>query len=526
MVKRRHAAVLVGFGAVSLVVAAVGCGWIVGVEELPGKDSASGGAGGNSAQSSGANMGSTSTGSTSSGSCSECGKADWTKTLKGDGDQVLDDIAINIGNGYIAIAGNLVGPSGQTVFGDACPSNGTCPLVHQGGNDAFVAMIDAEGFPLWSQSLGDGADQSGAGVAVDKNNNTTVVGSFAGTINPGMINPDGGTQTMSKGLSDVFVVRYDASGKHLASNFFGDLKDQFAQDVVVDDKGDIIVVGFFEGSFSFNGGANMLTAVGGYDMFIAKLRSDLSYAWSHRFGVLGKDSNSSAVALQGADSIIMTGNYSGKIDFGNGMMVGNDVTNSLAVVKFDLDGNTVWSKSFACSGTPEARAVVTDSVGDVYVTGLYDGMLNFVDGNNPMLTAADSKDAFVTKLNGMTGKALWSQSFGGAGNQSGESIAVTPDGQNVYVTGALAGSAPFNGNTLTSAGGDDVFLLHYDVIGTEKCGNRFGNDLSQKGQALVINGTGKLLLGSNYQGSLDMGCLSSTSAGGTDVSLTLLTPTP
>ena len=66
---------------------------------------------------------------------------------------------------------------------------------------------------------------------------------------------------------------------------------------------------------------------------------------------------------------------------------------------------------------------------------------------------------------------LWSQRFGDTNDQYGYSGAFDPSG-NVAMTGYFDGTVDFGGGTLTSAGSDDIFLVKFGpTVGVEEEGD-------------------------------------------------------
>src|SRR5439155_17823959 len=65
------------------------------------------------------------------------------------------------------------------------------------------------------------------------------------------------------------------------------------------------------------------------------------------------------------------------------------------VVKFDPAGNVLWSRSFGDILDDTPRAVATDASGNVFVTGDFEGTVNF--GGGPV-TSVDALDGCLVKL--------------------------------------------------------------------------------------------------------------------------------
>ncbi len=137
--------------------------------------------------------------------------------------------------------------------------------------------------------------------------------------------------------------------------------------------------------------------------------------------------------------------------------------------------------------------------GSIYVTGAFFGTATFgrqgeTDGQVVTLTAASSLgDIFVARFNPDC-SCLWAKRAGGVGDDSGNGIAVAPDGS-VYVTGSFAQSATFGAGepvhtTLTALGQTDVFVAHYNADGTLNLATSAG------GVGGVASGSGVAVAGS------------------------------
>ncbi len=101
----------------------------------------------------------------------------------------------------------------------------------------------------------------------------------------------------------------------------------------------------------------------------------------------------------------------------------------------------------------QGTAVATDSSGNVYITGTWEGTQNF---GGTSLTSHGADDAYVAKYSS-TGVLQWVADFGGGGSTvTTAGIAVDSAG-NVYTTGYFQGTTYFNGfagtDSLTSSNG-------------------------------------------------------------------------
>ena len=109
-----------------------------------------------------------------------------------------------------------------------------------------------------------------------------------------------------------------------------------------------------------------------------------------------------------------------------------------------------------------ANGVVTDSSGNVYVTG---GAKGGLDGN----TSAGNTDLFMLKYNS-SGTKQWTKQFGSSGRDSANAIAMDSSG-NLYVAGMTFGGLDWN----TNSGANDFFVVKYNSSGTKQWTKQLGS---------------------------------------------------
>src|SRR5262249_19568089 len=136
------------------------------------------------------------------------------------------------------------------------------------GVSIFLVELDPFGVPVptWCKAFGlSGAANVGRSLAVDGAGDVIVTGTIRGPT--GAADFGGGVLT-SAGEQDVFLAKFDATGKYLWAKRFGDTNVQTVSDVSVDQNDNIVIGGTFRGSIDFGSGA--LTSAGDYDVFVAK----------------------------------------------------------------------------------------------------------------------------------------------------------------------------------------------------------------------------------------------------------------
>ncbi len=98
--------------------------------------------------------------------------------------------------------------------------------------------------------------------------------------------------------------------------------------------------------------------------------------------------------------------------------------------------NLEWANSNGSTSVDVAETVITDDLGNVYITGYYNGTVDFDPGVGVSnLSSLGSYDIYVQKLDPL-GNLLWVKSMGGPLLDRPYDIACSSSGD-VYVTGVF-----------------------------------------------------------------------------------------
>lgn len=183
-----------------------------------------------------------------------------------------------------------------------------------------------------------------------------------------------------------------------------------------------------------------------------------------------------------------------------------------------------WANSFGDSSNDTGLSILTDSSGNIYTAGSFQGTVDFDPGTGiDNHTSLGEQDPFIQKTDEF-GNLLWAKSFGGINAVIGKTIKLDVSG-NIYVTGHFKGTADFDPGTatvnLTSQGDYDVFLLKLDTNGNFLWAKSFGGISDDLVISMTVDATGNIYSTGYYSGTVDFdpsaGTTNITSAGGEDV---------
>ncbi|MDI1475898.1 carboxypeptidase regulatory-like domain-containing protein [Polyangium sp. y55x31] len=251
------------------------------------------------------------------------------------------------------------------------------------GDGVYAVKLDPSGKHLWSNSFGGGWHGDTA-TAVDSAGHVIITGSFEGTVD------FGGGPLVSAGNADIFVVELDAGGNHEWSRSFGDGSGQFANAVVIDGAGDIVITGTLDGTVDFGGGPFTGSA---QELWVAKFNTVGSHLWSRHFG--GATSDRHTTAIDSTGNVLLLGYFHGTVDLGGGPFTSSVDYVDGFVAKFGANGDHLWSTSFRHRTSMGGGGIATDAAGNVLLTGGIDGISDF--GLGPV-GIADAPTMFVAKL--------------------------------------------------------------------------------------------------------------------------------
>jgi hypothetical protein len=287
----------------------------------------------------------------------------------------------------------------------------------------------------------------------------------------------------------------------------GGTSSDLGYSVVVDDGGNVIVTGSFQGTVNL-GGSNLISA-GSSDIFLAKFSPAGQHLWSTSFGGSSGDFPETVATAPNGD-VLLVGRFQNTMTVGATSMTsaGNY---DIFVARFSSTGAAQWARRYGSTLADLAASVASDSAGNAIVTGYFRGTVNF--GGSNLVTPFDGLDTFLLKLS-VTGAHLWSKNFGSTSDDRGMGVAVDIN-DDILLTGYYLGQVNFGGTGLNSAGDHDVYLAKFRADGSHVWSKRLGGMFNDIAAKVAVDGMGNVVASGYFWMSTDMegGTLSATAYG-------------
>ena len=252
--------------------------------------------------------------------------------------------------------------------------------------------------------------------------------------------------------------------------------------------------------------SNLLISV----CFILGTKSQ-TFEWALSMGSNVGESSAEAVEADGTGSVFIAGYYSGTIFYdplSSGVSRANQGGRDLFIGKYDLNGS---NDRFAYGGglfDDQVNDLALDDAGNVYVTGSFMDFGSFFNPPN-FLMSNGGKDIFIIKMDN-TLNVIWIVQIGGTADDEGYGLTVD-DAGNIYVTGSFQGTnvdfdpaaGVANVFAMSSAGGDDMFILKLDPAGNFLAAQQIGGLGNDRGMSIAHDGSNLVYATGYFESSVD-----------------------
>jgi hypothetical protein len=425
---------------------------------------------------------------------------EYSTYLGGDLDDVGHGIAVDA-SGHVYVTGATASPnfpalSTQTSF--------------RGKNDVFITKINVTGTStlIYSTYLGGNDIDIGYGIALDNAGNAYVTGSTKSEDFPttsSILDPGRGTANKE---IDAFVTKVNSDGTLAYSTYVGGLLNDTSFAIAVDVMGNAYITGdTFSSNFPTTASAYQSKIADGPsgqlgDAFVTKINpTGTSILYSTFLGGSQADKGH-GLTLDGS-GVYITGETSSE-DFATTTAAfqqrrssGGAINTDAFITKIDTNStgtsSLVYSTYLGGSDDDIGLSIAVDGSSNAYVTGRTESSDFPVDATSPVkIGKSGTGDAFVTKVDPMGSKRLYSFFLGGSDFDEGRGISVDGSG-NAYVTGEThSNDFPLQfPHQKDSAGRAELFITKIDPPGGfTPYSTYLGGAGDDHGNAIAVGGTG------------------------------------
>jgi hypothetical protein len=264
----------------------------------------------------------------------------------------------------------------------------------------------------------------------------------------------GVTSSFGAGSYDTYLFKIDAGGNCVWAKTYGGWNDDYGNCARQTTDGGYIMAG---GSRSFS-----FIVFNGY---IIKTDANGDCVWARTYG--GDISTYFSSVLQiGDGGYVLSGHYN----------------NYVLLMKVDSNGDCVWSRNFGGINANEGASMQNTSDGGYIIAG-----------RTSLFSAAGDYDVYLIKTDA-NGDCVWTRTFGGNGDDQGQSVQQTIDGG--YIISAYT--------TSYGAGGKDVYLIKTDASGNLTWYKTFGGSGDEEGYSVLQTSDGGYIV-TGYTNSFGAG---------------------
>jgi hypothetical protein len=368
------------------------------------------------------------------------GVLQWVQSAGGTEKDSVQSIAVD-GNGNVYLTG---------IYKSAITFE-TTTIYATGDNDIFLAKYNASGVFQWARTAGGQGSDAGTGVVTDAGNNVYVVGFYSNTA------AFGAFSKTSLGMRDIFLAKYNSSGIPQWVVSAGGANDDFGSAIAIDASANIYITGSFKAGVKF-GSISAAADPNYYDVFVAKYDPvALNWAWVKEDLTGSNNEYSQRIAVDLNGNIFVTGYYYGSVSFASTSKASKGGAD-MFIIKYNSLGASQWLQTAGGTGFDSGQGLVTDTNGNVYVTGFFsypNATFGTIVKDNRGLN-----DAYVVRYE-PNGSNPGVKTFGSLRNDVAKDIATDSAG-NIFITGSYSNTVVFDKNAKTSQGGEDIFIIRID----------------------------------------------------------------
>ncbi len=281
----------------------------------------------------------------------------------------------------------------------------------------------------------------------------------------------------------------------------------------LDPNGNRLITGWYNGTLDFDPSSNttsLVSTTNTQDIFVAKYDPQGNLKFAISIGNAQTIETGTSIHHQPiGDQIIVTGRFSGTVDFDPGAGTFNMVSSGQDAFILVLDKNGLFVNAVKIGGasTDDINKVLVSSTGDIFVWGNFVGTVDVDPGaGTTNLTSQPSTafNTFLARYNNTLTSTYWAYSLGA---QISARLLLTAN--NLYLTSNTNSVADYNFAaevaTITNKNGSgDGIVAKYDLNGGLVWLKTFGGDFLESAPSIAVDASDKIYLTGYFYGTVDL----------------------
>ncbi|MFN5093445.1 MAG: T9SS type A sorting domain-containing protein [Bacteroidota bacterium] len=384
----------------------------------------------------------------------------------------------------------------------------------------------------FSISFSSSGDDRGRALAIDDFGNSFVTGSFSNQISVG------GSALNSNGGTDIYVTKFDVFGNVSWTKQIGGSGNDAGRDITLDNAGNVILVGYFNGSVDFNPGigAFQLNSYGMGDGFLLKLDSTGDFVYAGNIGGSDEDRVETVSYDPLYDDIAIGGWFQGVADispnpetdlnFGSSLVYSHGATDFFVSMLDNEYPNSSFYYGWARGGIADdyLQEISFDNDGNLVLLGDFSENVNFAPLGVTLYGGGIS--GFLGKFD-WDGDPYWVKNVILGGTTYG--LCVRPD-NSIACSGVYYYTGNFEYSNLdqfgNDLGGQNISLESTSIDGFVATFNSAGIFLNLKNfvcdgydgiYSLTSDESGNVYMAGDFENIMNVGGINLSSSGSSDI---------
>lgn len=403
----------------------------------------------------------------------------------------------------------------SAIFDVAYPGNLYMPL--------FILKLDSAGNHLWSGII-PGVDHRTEELQIDLEGNVFIAGMFGDTLDFDISDTGVSIRHAIAPYDDAFLLKLNPDGEFQWVKTFGGSGSLSVRDIAVDHSGNILFTGPAEGNNLVFHPNTTSPTYNAYttSYYTLKYDSTGAFMWVKQFGSFFTDYDCEQVEVTSNNDVIISGEFTGTVDFDPGPGVSN-LTSTLGsddvfIMKLDSAGTFQWAKSFGNGWNNRIFDMKISSSDKLHFTGELRDSMDFDPGSGSHYEKSKLWfTTFILKLDANSGSFAWVESFflSDPANVEFHNLHIDHEG-GVYTTGEFKREfyvhpdTSVNNYSLPSSTQStkiyrDAFIHKFDSSGTYMWAHSIHSNEYQRGKAVASSTSGKVLLAGEFTSTVDFG---------------------